>query len=94
MSRASNPAESVSTMNPWMPSSVLAQTIAIFAMVPLVIHILAPLRIQSSPSRLAWVFMLAGSDPPCGSVRPKHPMISPAAMPGSQASRCASEPKA
>ena len=68
-------------MKPWMPSSVCAQTIAMCARLPLVIHILAPLMTQSPPSFFALVFMLAGSEPPCGSVRPKQPMISPAAMP-------------
>ena len=63
-----------------MPSSVCAQTIATSARLPLVIHILAPLMTQSPPSRFALVFMLAGSEPPCGSVRPKQPMISPRAM--------------
>ena len=51
-------------------------------MVPLVIHILAPLITQSAPRFLACVFMLAGSEPPCGSVRPKQPMSSPRAMRG------------
>ena len=41
---------------------------------------------------LAWVFMLAGSEPPCGSVRPKQPMISPRAMPGRYFCRCSSLP--
>ena len=41
-----------STRKPWIaPSSVRAQTVATSAMVPFVIHILAPLRIQSEPSR-------------------------------------------
>ena len=63
-------------------------------MLPLVIHILDPLMTQSSPSRFACVFMFAGSEPPCDSVRPKQPMISPAAMPGNQRCFCSSEPKA
>jgi len=94
ISRASKPSESVSTMNPWIPSSVRAQTIAIWASVPLVIHILAPLSTHSSPSRRACVFMLAGSDPPWGSVNPKQPMTSPRAIAGNQVSRCCSDPNA
>jgi hypothetical protein len=77
---------------PWMPSSVNAQTIAMSARLPLVIHIFEPLRIQSDPSFFACVFMLAGSEPPCGSVRPKQPMTLPAAMSGSQRLRCSSLP--
>jgi hypothetical protein len=60
--------------------------------VPFVIHILAPLMTQSLPSFLALVFMLAGSEPPCGSVRPKQPMTSPRAMRGSHSRRCSSLP--
>ena len=44
----------------------------------------APVITQSSPSRRANVVMLPGSDPEPGSVSPKHPMTSPAAMRGSQ----------
>ena len=57
-----------------------------------VIHIFAPLMIQSVPCRLAWVFMLAGSEPPCGSVRPKQPITSPVAMRGSHRCFCSSLP--
>ena len=32
------------------------------------------------------------TEPPCGSVRPKQPMVLPAAMPGSQRMRCSSLP--
>ncbi len=35
-----------------------------------------------------------GSDPASGSVRPKQPTFSPAAMPGSHSCLCSSEPKA
>ena len=35
-----------------------------------------------------------GSDPESGSVSPKQPMNSPAAMPGSHCCFCSSEPKA
>ena len=61
-------------------------------MPPLVIHIFVPLRIQSSPSRLARVRMFTGSEPKSGSVRPKQPIASPAAIRGSHSSFCASEP--
>ena len=75
-----------------MPSSVCAHTVATSARLPLVIHIFVPLRIQSSPSRLARVRMFAGSEPKSGSVSPKHPTASPAAIRGSHSSFCSSEP--
>jgi len=62
------------------------------AIVALVIHIFDPLISQSPPLRRARVFMLAGSEPPCGSVRPKHPMASPRAMRGRYCCFCASLP--
>src|SRR3546814_15588295 len=71
---AVKPPVSVGTTKPRTPSSVRAQITATSAMLPLVIHILVPLRIQSVPSRLATVRMLAGSDPESGSVRPKQPI--------------------
>ena len=89
---AENPGVSVGTMNPRIPSSVTAQTIATSATEPLVIHILRPLRIQSDPSRRARVVIDAGSDPASGSVSPKQPSSSPAAMPGSHFCFCSSEP--
>ena len=52
----------------------------------------APLRTQPSPSRTARVAMLAGSLPAVGSVSPKQPISSPAAMPGSHRCFCSSEP--
>ncbi|MGY3683668.1 hypothetical protein ACVWXU_007291 [Streptomyces sp. TE33382] len=89
------PAGTTKPRMPLPPSSspVCAQTIATPATEPLVIHILRPVRIQSSPSRLAYVRIPAGSEPWSGSVRPKQPMISPAAMPGSQRRFCSSDPK-
>lgn len=58
-SRAWKPGVSVGTMKPrTCPSSSLAQTMAIWARLPLVIHILVPFRTQVSPSRRALVFML------------------------------------
>ena len=83
---------SVGTTKPRMPSSVRAQTTATSAMPPLVIHIFVPLRIQSEPSRRALVRMLDGSLPESGSVRPKHPMASPAAILGSHSCFCSSLP--
>jgi hypothetical protein len=53
-----------------MPSSVRAQTVAMSAMLPLVIHILVPVRIQSPSSRTARVRIPAGSDPKSDSVSP------------------------
>ena len=84
---------SFSTMKPRIaPSSVLAHTIAMSAIVPFVIHIFAPFRIQSDPSRRACVRMEPGSEPASGSVSPKQPMISPVCIGGSQRSFCSSEP--
>ncbi len=76
-----------------MPSSVCAHTTATSATEPFVIHILAPFRIQSSPSRRACVRIAPGSEPASGSVRPKHPSSSPVAMRGSQRCFCSSEPQ-
>ncbi len=75
-----------------MPSSVRAQTTATSAMEPLVIHIFRPDSTQSVPSRRAEVRIAAGSDPASGSVRPKQPIASPAAIPGSHSCLCASDP--
>ena len=92
MSLAVKPGVSVGTTNPRIPSSVCAHTTATSAMPPLVIHIFVPLRIQSSPSRLAVVRMVAGSEPKSGSVSPKQPIASPAAIRGSHSCFCSSEP--
>ena len=75
------------------PSSVRAQTIAMSAIEPFVIHILAPLRIQSAPSRRACVRIVPGSEPASGSVRPKQPITSPVCIRGSHCSFCSSEPQ-
>ena len=64
ISFAIKPEVDVSTRKPLIPSSVLAQIKARSAIEPLVIHIFEPLITQSSPSFFAWVFILAGSDPP------------------------------
>ena len=59
---------------------------------PLVIHILRPFSTQSSPDRVAEVRIDAGSEPASGSVRPKQPMASPAAIRGSHSRLCSSLP--
>ena len=61
-------------------------------MLPLVIHILVPESTQSDPSRLAKVRMPPGSEPWSGSVRPKQPIASPAAIRGSHSVFCSSDP--
>lgn len=53
ISGAENPALSVGTTNPRIPSSVCAHTTATPETDPLVIHILRPVSTQSDPSRLA-----------------------------------------
>ena len=64
ISGAENPGRSFSTRNPQMTSSSsLAHTTETSAMVPLVIHILAPFSTQSFPSRRARVTMPPGLDP-------------------------------
>ena len=98
MSLAEKPLVVFGTMNPRMPdaspsSRVCAQTIATSAMDPLVIHIFVPLRIQSSPSRRANVRIPPGLLPKSGSVRPKHPIVSPRAMDGSHWFFCSSLPQ-
>ena len=56
------------------------------------IHILVPFSTQSSPSGLARVRIAAGLEPKSGSVRPKQPIASPAAIRGSQVVFCSSLP--
>ena len=94
--RRSEPGVPFSTMKPRIASlsSVLAQTTAMSAIVPLVIQALLPLSSHPSFARRARVLMLAGFDPEFGSVNPKQPMISPAAIPGRYFCRCSSLPKA
>ena len=75
ISGAEKPGMPCSTMKPRIaPSSVRAQTTAMSAIVPFVIHIFAPFRIQSEPSRRACVRIEPGSEPASGSVRPKQPI--------------------
>ena len=56
------------------------------------IHILVPSRTQSSPLRRARVRIPAGSDPKSGSVSPKQPITSPAAIRGNHSCFCSSDP--
>ena len=72
--------------------STAAQIRAASAVDPPEIHILEPLIIQSPPSRRARVRIADGSEPASASVRPKHPMISPAAIPGNHSRFCSSDP--
>jgi hypothetical protein len=94
---AVKPGEDVGTTKPLidpapLPSSVWAQMIATSAMDASPIQRLAPFSTHPSPSRTARVAMLAGSLPAFGSVSPKQPISSPAAMPGSQCCFCSSVP--
>src|SRR5215207_570832 len=75
-----------------MPSSVWAHTTATSAMVPIPIQRFRPFKTHSEPSLRAKVFMLAGSLPASGSVRPKQPIASPLAILGSHSFFCSSEP--
>ena len=50
------------------------------AIVPFVIHIFEPFRIQSEPSRRACVRIAPGSEPASGSVSPKQPIASPSCI--------------
>ena len=93
---AAKPGVSVGTTKPRMPpwsSPALAQTTATSAIEPLVIHVFEPSSTQSSPSRRARVRIEAGSEPWSGSVRPKQPIASPAAIRGSHSCFCSSDPK-
>ena len=92
MFETEKPFVSVGITKPRMSSSWRAHTTATSAMPPLVIHCFEPLSTQSSPSRLAFVRMPDGSEPKSGSVSPKQPIRSPAAMPGSHCCFCSSEP--
>ena len=90
---AVKPAVSVGTRKPrTSPSSSLAQTSAMSAIPPLLIHILVPFRTYESPSLRARVAIAATSEPPSGSVRPKQPTVSPLASPGRNRARCSSLP--
>jgi len=60
---ALKPGVPFSTRKPRIPSGVFAQTTATSAIVPLVIHIFEPFRIQPPPSGRAEVAIAPGSDP-------------------------------
>src|SRR5918999_4308574 len=95
MTLAEKPSESVGTRKPrtgFFSSSVRAQTTATSAIVASPIQRFSPFKTQSEPSFLAKVFMLAGSEPAVGSVRPKHPMASPLAIGGHHPCFLASHP--
>src|SRR5258708_39208092 len=87
-----NPGVSFSTRNPRIDPSAFAQTTATSAIDPFVIHDFAPLSTHESPSLRALVRMPPGFEPKSGSVRPKHPIFSPAASLGIQKSFCFFEP--
>ncbi len=93
------PRVSVGTMNaesPFLPSSgsVTANTIATLARLPLVTNCLLPFSTQRPSFSTARVLRLFASLPACGSVRQKQPTLRPAAMSGSHAFFCASDPHA
>lgn len=92
MGVAVNPGVSVGTTKPRTPSSVWAQMMATLATDARPIQRFDPLRIQSPPSRCAKVVMPPGSDPAVGSVSPKQPIASPAAIAGSHSAFCSPEP--
>jgi hypothetical protein len=75
-------------------SSSRAKTTTRSAKVPLPIQRLAPLSTHSSPSRRAVVSSpRATSEPPCGSVSAKQPIVFSSIMSGSQRRFCSSEPR-
>jgi len=90
------PLDLFSTMKPltWLSSTSRAQTMVRSPHVELPIHFFCPLSTQVSPSRLAVVLRpREAADPTSGSVRPKEPIISIAAIFGSHSAFCASEPQ-
>ena len=92
MSRVVKPLVPRGMRKPRTPSSERAQTTAMSAMPPLVIQSLLPFSTQSEPSRRAEERIEAGSEPASGSVSPKQPIASPAAIGGSHSCFCSSEP--
>ena len=64
-----------------------------WAIDPLVIQRLTPLRIQPSPSGVAFVSIPLGSEPWSGSERPKQPISSPLAIFRRYFCFCSSVPK-
>ena len=77
-----------------MPSSVLAQTTATSARVPLVIHCLAPLSTQSSPTCFARGAHAAGVRAEVGLGQAEAADRLAGGEPGIQRSFCSCEPKA
>ena len=77
-----------------MPSSVFAQTIAISAIVPFVIHIFVPFNIYPPSTFFALVCMPLGLDPKSGSVKPKHPIALAEVNKGNHLFFCSSLPYA
>ena len=73
-------------------ASSRAKTTTTSASEPLPIHRLAPSMTHASPSRRARVSSATESEPCPGSVSAKAPVCSTRAIPGSQRSRCSSEP--
>jgi hypothetical protein len=57
-----------------------------------VIHILEPFSTHPDPTRRAWVRIAPGSLPLSGSVSPKQPIASPAAIHGNHSCFCSSLP--
>jgi hypothetical protein len=94
MFRVVKPGVPRGTTKPRTPSSARAHTTATSAKPPLVIHIFVPSSTQSSPSRRARVRIDPGSEPESGSVSPKQPIASPAAIRGSHSCFCSSLPYA
>ena len=86
LAAAEKPSATVSTPNSVMPLAffsglVRAATTTRSAEQPLVMKVLEPLRIQSSPSRTAVVLSAARSEPPEGSVMPIAVSSSPEQKP-------------
>ena len=93
MSCTVNPGVRGSTRKPRISSrSSFAQTSATSATDPFVIHIFVPVIAHPPARRRARVCIAAGSLPAVGSVSPKQPSFSPAAIAGSQRRRCSSVP--
>ena len=79
---------------PWVlrSGSLEAMQMAMSACEPLVVKVLLPFRIQSSPSRTAVVRVPPASLPASGSVRLQAPRASPAASGTRYLAFCASVP--
>ena len=82
-------------LTPFAPSvegSVRAKTRNVPAWLPFVIHCLAPLSLQPSPSGTALVRSAPASDPEPGSVSANAPSTRPVASSGTNRRRCSSVP--